>query len=273
MAPPPSSADGPQVARFVGGSLSLEEFRRESQRLPPSLREQFESEAGRREFVGALVDKRLMVLEARRRGLAEQPEIVRQVRELEERLVVQALLAQEERNLGPPSEAELRAYHAANKDSFRQPERLRVTRVLAAVGPGRGAAEQARARVRAEQFARRLRAGEPMARVSSEGEGPERARQGELGLLVRGVGRDPRLERAAFALTRPGEVSPVVELEDGFAVLQLVERLPGRTPPFEEVRSEVEGRLAPTRQRGVFDALRARLRSTAEVQLELTPTP
>ena len=59
---------------------------RESARLPPALREQFETPAGRREFTRSMIDKRLLVLEARRRKLTEDPELRRQVQELEERL-------------------------------------------------------------------------------------------------------------------------------------------------------------------------------------------
>ncbi|WNG16931.1 peptidylprolyl isomerase [Cystobacter fuscus] len=273
VAEPEAQATGPIVARFTGGVISLEEMRREAQRLPPSLREQFESEAGQREFVLAMVDKRLMAREARRRGLAERPDIVRQVRELEERLVIQELLAEEERAAGAPSEAELRAYHEANKASFQRPERVHVARVLAAVAPGAGAAEKARARSRAEEFARRLRSGEPMSRVYSAGDGPERALQGDLGWWTRGERGDKRLEEAAFALSSPGQLSPVVETAEGFAVVQLLEREPGRTPSFEEVRSEVEGRLAPARQRKVFDGLRSRLRSASDVHVEVKTRP
>jgi peptidyl-prolyl cis-trans isomerase C len=57
-------------------------------------------------------------------------------------------------------------------------------------------------------------------------------------------------------------------------VLQLLERKLPRVPAFEEVRAEVEGRLAPARKRQVFDAIVARLRQEASVQLvETMRTP
>jgi parvulin-like peptidyl-prolyl isomerase len=257
------------VARFKGGTITREEMQREALRLPPTLREQFESSVGQREFVLSLVDKRLLVEEAKRRGIAQRPEIAQQVRELEERLIVQALLAEEERAAGTASEAELRAWYNSHKADFAQPERVRLGRVLAAVPTGATAAERTRARTRAEEFARRLRT-EPLARVQALGDGPERARSGELGLFARGELKDRRLEDAAFALLKPGQSSPVVETAEGYAVLQLIERKEARTPPFEEVRTEVEGRLGPSRQRKVFDALRSQLRSAADVHVEVS---
>ncbi|WP_158620075.1 peptidylprolyl isomerase [Corallococcus sicarius] len=272
---PASNAPLPRdlVARFDGGVVTRTEWERESRRLPPALREQFASEAGQREFAWSLVDKRLMVAEAKRQGLAGREDIARQVRELEERLVVQALLAQEERAAGAPGEQELRGWYDANRQQFEQPERVHLGRILARVEGQGSAAERTKARARAEEFARRLKAKEPLAQVQSSGDGPERARGGDLGLFARGELPDRRLEDAAFALREPGQVSPVVETAEGFAVVQLIERRPARTPPFEEVRAEVEGRMAPVRQRRVFDALRARLRSGADVQVEVTARP
>jgi parvulin-like peptidyl-prolyl isomerase len=261
------------VARFDGGVVTREELEREARRLPPVLREQFSSEAGQREFAWSLVDKRLLVAEAKRQGLASREDISQQVRELEERLVVQALLEKESRAAGTPSEQELRAWYESHREDFAQPERIHLGRVLARFEQPGNAADRARARGRAEQFARRLQAKEPLAQVQSSGDGPERARGGDLGLFARGELQDRRLEEAAFALQSPGQVSPVVETPEGFAVVQLLERRPARTPPFEEVRAEVEGRMAPVRQRKMFDALRERLRSGSDVQVEVTARP
>ncbi len=261
--------DGSRVlARYDGGEVTAEEVQRESSRLPPALRSQFDTDAGRREFVASLVDKRLLVKEAERRGYAEDAEIRRQVRELRERLVVQALLAAEEKKAGAASEAELRAWYEAHRGELSQPARVRVGRVLARAAPNASPAERARARSRAESFASRLRRGEPFQRVAADGDGPEKAHGGEFGLVARG-GRDAPLERAAFALQSPGEVSAVVACEDGFAVLRLVERREARVPPFEEVRGEVANRLEPLRKRKAFDALVESLRSGGKVELQV----
>lgn len=263
----PGDGGAAVVARYEGGVVTAEDLQREASRLPPILRSRFETEAGRRDIASAIVDKRLLYQEARRRKLHEDAEIRRQVEELEERLAIQALLAAEEAALGAPSEPELREWYAAHQQELAQPERAQVRRVLAAAGPT--PAERERARLRAERFLARLRSGEPFARVAAEGDGAERARGGDLGLLARGEGRDPPLEQAAFALSKPGDRSGVVALADGFAVLELVERRPARTPSFDEARGEVANRLAPQRKRKAFDDLLARLRSEGEVDLKV----
>lgn len=248
--------------------MTGEELQREATRLPPTLREQFDTEAGRRDLVTALIDKKLLAREAERRKLAEDPEVRRQVLEFQERLVIQALLAQEERTAGGSSEAEQRAWYDAHVAELRQPDRVRVRRILAAAPAGATAQGRA-ARARLDELVRRLRAGEAFAKIAAAGDGPERTRGGELGLVVRSASADRALERAAFSLSAPGDLSPPFACEGGFAIVQLIERRDGGTPAFEEVRAEVVNRMAPERNRRAFDALVRKLRSEADVKIEV----
>jgi peptidyl-prolyl cis-trans isomerase C len=248
--------------------ITADDLQRESNRLPPALRQQFESPNGRREMVAAMIDKRLLAREAERLRYAEDPDIKRQVRELEERLTIQALLAAEER-AAMPSEAEARAYYEAHRGELAQPERVRVSRVLARVEDGASQAERVRAQARAERFAARLHKGEPFAKVAAEGDGAEKAHGGDLGLIARGGTADRRLEQAAFGFTKPNAVSPVFQCDEGFAVVHVSDRRPGRVPSFEEAKSEVENRFAPLRKRKVFDDLLARLRAKGDVRVEI----
>lgn len=255
------------VGSFEGGNVTVEELQREAARLPPVLRARFETAAGRRELVSALIDRKLLALEARRRKLTEDPEVRRQVADLEEKLSIQALLADEERRAGPPSDAEMRAFYEAKKGELAQSGRVRVRRVLAAVGENAPRSDRDRARTRAERFAARLRAGESAEKVAADGEGAETRQGGDLGLLAEKGDQDPAQEKAIAALTAPGQWSPVVAVREGFAVLQLVERRPARMPSFEEARAEVANRLTPLRKRKQFDELMARLRKGAGVTI------
>ena len=227
---------------------------REVSRLSPPLREAFETEAGKREFERALADKKLLVLEARRQGLADDPEIARQVRELEERLVVRKLLEEREKR-APLTEQDARAWFDTNKEQLRQPERVRVRRLLASTGGSRTKEAQALARGRAEKLRQRLSKGEPAEKVAADGDGAERTRGGDLGYLAQGDPVDKAVLAAAAKLMTRGEISPVVETADGYAVLVLLDRKEARIPTFEEARADVEARVAPQRKRKVFDDL------------------
>jgi len=258
----------PAVGRFEGGSVTREELEREQARMPPALRGQFSSAAGQRELVSALVDKKLLALEARRQGLHQEPEVRRQVGELEDKLAIQALVAAAEKSAPPPTAEEVEAWYRSHLAELVQPERARVGRILVAVAADATAAERAKARQRVEGLARRVARGEPFEKVAAAGDGAERARGGELGLLVKGAVQDAELGRAVFALA-PGATSPVTPVAEGFAVLRLLELRPSRTPPLEEARGEVLNRLTPLRHRKAFDDLLARLRAEARPRIEL----
>lgn len=265
----PIAPQSPAVARFDGGVVTEAELRQALQKLPPTMRSSFESLAGQRDVAASLVDRRLLVLEAERRGLGSDPEIQRQVRELEDRLLVQALVDQEQRTAGKAPEAELRAYYDAQRESFATPVRVKVGRVMLRVPQSASPAERARARQRVERWAARLKAGESLTRVAVEGEGPEKTLGGVLGPLTRADIADPALADAAFSLKTPGAVSPVFTQSDGFAVVKLLEREESRIPPFEEVRPAVEAKVAPGRQRQVFEQLINRLRKSSDVRIDL----
>jgi peptidyl-prolyl cis-trans isomerase D len=77
----------------------------------------------------------------------------------------------------------------------------------------------------------------------------EIARESGLGVLspepftlsepIEGIGREPKLNEAAFAAS-PGQIPDVVQTTDAHYVFRLVERIPSRIPDLSEVRAAVE---------------------------------
>jgi len=263
----PAAAPGSSraIVTFKGGEVTRAELDREAARLPPLLAKQFQTKAGKRELAMSIVDKKLLAEKARAAGLTQDPEIRRQVQELEDRLTVQALLARQEAALPPPSEADERAYYDSHKDELADPEKVKLGRVLVSIP---SAAQKTAAKGRADKLRKTLASGAPLAKVAAQGDGPGKANGGDFGLFARGDLGDLALERVAFALKKPGELSPVVEGRDGFSVLQLQDLKPKRIPPFEEVRAQIRARLAPIQKRKAFDDLRASLRKEAEVKID-----
>ena len=66
--------------------------------------------------------------------------------------------------------------------------------------------------------------------------------KGDLGYFQKGQ-MVPQFEAAAFALTKEGEISPVVKTRFGYHVIRFVDRKPARLRPFEEVRAELVRQL------------------------------
>jgi parvulin-like peptidyl-prolyl isomerase len=256
---------GPEVvARWDGGVITQQEVLEAAQRLPTALRDQYTTPNGRKQFIQAVLSKRLLREEARRRGLVDSPEVRAQVEELEERLAIQALLAEAARTAPTTSESELKAYFEAHKADFRSPTRVRISRVLL-----RGDASDKSLRARAESIRQRAVKGESFARLATLGAGPEATAGGDLGWISE-ISDDET--KAALAL-KAGEVSAVLTVPSGVAVLRATERQESRDAAFEEVRQLVVGRYAPVQQRKVFDDLVRQLEERAQVQFNTAASP
>lgn len=107
-------------------------------------------------------------------------------------------------------------------------------------------------KARLEQLRQRLIKGEPVAKVAAEGDGAEHVQGGDLGWFDDTA---TPIGKAALALARVHDVSPLLELEDAWACVVLLEKREPRLPPFEEVREQVASRYAPIAQRAVFDRI------------------
>lgn len=262
MRDPSLAPDGGRIVGRVGDELvTAEEVQAAINRLPRSMRGNYATEAGRREVADSLLDRRRLLAEARARHLDQTPSIVDEVRQTEERLLLQALLDDEERRAGPPSEAELRETYAQHRTELTTPERVKFGRVLARVDERATAADRERARRRAAAWQQRLVRGEALVRISGEGDGPERSQGGLVGTFARTDLPDPALARAVFDLGEKKKVSDPVQLREGWAVLVLMERIAARTPTFEEARPQLAALAKPARSRKLYEALVQQLRT------------
>ena len=140
-----------------------------------------------------------------------------------------------------PTDAQLDAHarttYNANPNQFSQSEQLRARHILVAVNAGR---DDAQAKARAEELLAQLRQGRPfdeLAREASDDKGSGQ-RGGDLGTFGKGS-MVPEFEAAAFALTKPGQLSEPVKSQFGYHVIELLERIPARRQTFEDVRAQL----------------------------------
>jgi parvulin-like peptidyl-prolyl isomerase len=216
--------------------------------------------AYQREVGDDLVNRVLVVEEAKRRGIKPDAEQVKQrlaryearskhspnwdkerARLLESMTVQfenQSRYEQYEaqaRKVPEPTEAQARAYYEAHKDLFREPEKLRLSVILLKVDPGAPKAAWNKARDEAAALRKRIVSGEDFAALARRQSGDPTAKDGgDMGYLHRGMLPDG-VDKVADAL-KASEVSEPVTLLEGVALLKLNERKAAQQRSFQEVR-------------------------------------
>lgn len=147
------------------------------------------------------------------------------------------------------TEADLKAYHAENRDHFDGVE-VNASHILIRVGSKATPVERAAAKEKLEALKKDIVAGklEFAAAAKKHSQCPSALDGGALGFLPRKNGpMDEAFSKAAFAL-KPGETSPVVESEMGLHLIRVTERKPGKTSEYAKCVDEVREAYADDRR-------------------------
>lgn len=185
----------------------------------------------RRHVLDRLVDEELLVQRALELGLPTR----------DARLRGQVASAMIEGVLGepagpPPSDDDLRAFHAAHAERFTRRGRVAVEALFF-----RG--EAAAATARAEAARARIEAGEPLASIASAADTPAAGiPRGPLPVAKLAEYVGPAAAHALDGL-RPGAVSAPLPVDGGAWIARLVAREGGELARFEDVRAEVLAEL------------------------------
>lgn len=231
----------------------------------------------------ALIDRRLLVAEARRRGLSPDnasvqeslgraaargadAETLAQLRQrLEEESLIERLEAQA-RAVPEPGEAAVRAYYREHPDLFTEPAQLRLSVILLRVEPSAGSAAWTAARDEAADLLRRIRAGADFAELARLHSGDGSASQGgDMGYLHQGM-LAPEIEQAALSL-QPGQLSDPVTVLEGVVLARLDDRRAARLNPFEAVAERAASLLRREQSDAALVMLRDGLREAARIEM------
>ena len=234
-------------------------------RAPGFRAAKYQSPAKREELLESMVRFELLAAEAERRGLAQDPRVVRAAR----KEMVAALLRKEiDEQLDPRQvdEAEVERRYRERVAEFEIPEQVRVSQILMR-DPVRAnkVAAQARAARRPDRDKDEQGFRDLVARFSEDP--TSRARGGDVGTWTRASPAPAALLDAALELSEVGHVSPAVQTAQGFHILKLVQRAPASTRPLSEVRGAIVQELLGTKRNQKLDQLIASLRGRARTEI------
>jgi peptidyl-prolyl cis-trans isomerase D len=167
------------------------------------------------------------------------------------------------------TDAEAKADYDAHASEYSRPEQRRVRHILFKLPEGGAGKDNSSIRELAASVLARAQKGEDfatLARTLSQDE-TTASQGGELGWFGRGTMVKP-FEDAAFA-TQPGQLTPVVETEFGFHVMQVEEARSAGTTPFEEVKDATMRRLTMQRAQDLASSEAGKLAAGVKTAADL----
>ena len=140
------------------------------------------------------------------------------------------------------SDAQLRSAYAGSMDNFRTPERVGARHILV-MTQGKPDGDKSKLKAKAEDLLKQLKGGADfaeLAKKSSDDTGSAQ-RGGDLGLFGRGQ-MVPEFEKYAFS-GKINDISPIIETQFGYHIIQVTSKEPAKVKPFEEVKDSIAKQL------------------------------
>jgi peptidyl-prolyl cis-trans isomerase SurA len=177
------------------------------------------------------------------------------------------LVGQEIRSETEVTNQELRNYFQEHLEDYREAPFIRLSRISFFFPPDIGSSGIAVLRTRSREALQRLRAGESFDDVVAVYGGDKGAEGAPMGTFGDGELAEP-FNSAVAGLT-VGQVSEVVETPQGFHILRLDEKNPGRIPAFEEVRDRISNMILERKRKEAISGWTEKLKKEAHIEIML----
>lgn len=218
------------------------EFRQTLQTIPEPQRSTYQDDVQLgSKLLRAIYQQKRMAAEAERIKLDEQPDVQAQLAAARRQALAAALLKHNQREREgqtPDFEMLARERYLSHQDQYRTPEQLSLAQIWLKTScecerPGK--------RDLVKMIQDKLKAGESF-EVLAQQYSEDKSSAGTGGRLLLPISRgdaDAPIETAVFALDQPGDLSDIVETEQGFRLFKLLERHPPVQRDFDTVKAEI----------------------------------
>ncbi|RPH87248.1 MAG: hypothetical protein EHM66_03015 [Deltaproteobacteria bacterium] len=140
------------------------------------------------------------------------------------------------------TDEEIGEYYEKHRQDYEGKEAVRIKQILLPLAAGADKKTLESAKEQARQLRERVLKGEPFELLAAQySKGPAAAQGGDIGFVERGV-IVPEVEKAAFSLSA-GQVSDIIETENGFHIIAVVDKRGAGLKPLPAVRNEIKAKI------------------------------
>ena len=218
--------------------------------LPAKVRELYEHQQGREELLLEMVRMEIFSREAEAQGLAKDKAIQFKIQDLKKTLLASEYTKRQILAKAEVSEADALRYYELNPDQFKRPEHIKAPSIFMRLPVTASEEDRKEIRAKAASLHARAHAGEDfieLARAHSE-----RPFQDNVEFFKRGrLSAD--IEDSIFALTQ-GELSPILEIQDGIVFFKMLDRQPEQGLSYADVKHDLMRDLKEKKINALFAA-------------------
>jgi|GEM_PF-1380278 len=118
------------AAIIDGQPMTKLELDAELEKVPSQYRAQFEGDAGRKKFLDQLIERKLLLAEAKKQGIINNPDIYQRIQDTEQNLLIRGLYDQEVIKKAQPSEKEAKDFYRKNINDYKTPEQVKARQIM-----------------------------------------------------------------------------------------------------------------------------------------------
>ncbi len=246
------------VDSLIGFALLRKEAREKSITVAPQ-----KVDEGFRDLARRFASEEEFQAAMKRQGLSE----AELRKSIEESLLYQQVIELAVANLPPPGDSEIRKFYDENPQYFDHPERVHAAHILLKVDKASTPEEKAAIlkkleSIRADIETKKITFAEAAAKDSDDASNAKKG--GDLGFFSRGQMVQP-FENASFS-AEPGALTPIVETQFGYHLINVIEREPAGKFPLDESRGNIENFLQRRSRQEAITRHIGELRAQAAVE-------
>jgi EpsD family peptidyl-prolyl cis-trans isomerase len=243
-----------------GEEITISEYNDKLRRLSNYERARYRGEEGHRKFLEALIQQKVMVQKAREMGLDKNDEVQTKIaalmKEVTERVLIEALIKQEILDKVVVTDEEAKAYYDEHREEFKDKEKVKIRQIIAATEE------------EAQEILQELENGADFAELASRKSNDQStAKSGEdPGYIERGK-MPAVLENIYFSL-EVGKISDAVKTNHGYYIVKLEDKKEASIKEFYEVSDEIKSKLIVGKQREEHQKWLLQLEEEAKIEVK-----
>lgn len=241
------------LARVGEEVITTNDYKEEFAMLPPSYRNV--ARLGRDELLENLINKRLLLQEAKRRNLENSENVKRLFNKVKEEIMIQQLLDRKISDEVEVTDSEIEKHYSENQNKYMEPAKIRASHIL----------------VDSELIAKKI-----LEDLNRGGNFAELAKEYSLDISTKDKGGDlGYFEKGAllseFELAcdklNVGEMSDVVKTDLGYHIIKVLDKKESRLKILEEVKDDIKSELLLDKEISLYNSLLQELRKNQNITI------